>query len=114
MTDEGAPTKRAYDIAAGTQQVYEMILVDILEKAKLYTHHKHNLVLMGGCALNCVANSKIKGKNIWIMPSPGDAGSSLGASALKQGKINWKHPYLGHDINRHINPKEVVDDLLEN
>ena len=48
---------------------------------------------MGGCALNCVANSKIKGKNIWIMPS-GDAGSSLGASALKQGKIKWEHPYL--------------------
>ena len=22
---------------------------------------------MGGCALNCVANSKIKGKNIWIL-----------------------------------------------
>ena len=30
---------------------------------------KKNLILMGGCALNCVANSKIKGKNIWIMPS---------------------------------------------
>ena len=36
----------------------------------------------GWCALNCVANSKIKGKNIWIMPSPGDAGSSLGAKKM--------------------------------
>ena len=75
---------------------------------------KKNLILMGGCALNCVANSKIKGKNIWIMPSPGDAGSSLGASALKQGKIKWDNPYLGYNIERLINPKEVVDDLLEN
>jgi predicted NodU family carbamoyl transferase len=41
---------------------------------------------MGGCALNCVANSKIKGKNIWIMPSPGDAGSALGAAALMRKK----------------------------
>ena len=47
---------------------------------------KENLIIMGGCALNCVANSKIQGKNIWIMPSPGDAGSSLGAAALVQKK----------------------------
>ena len=33
---------------------------------------------------------------------------------MKQGKIKWEHPYLGYDISRHINPKEVVDDLLEN
>ena len=24
------------------------------------------------------------------------------------------HPYLGYDIDRYINPKEVVDDILEN
>ena len=102
---EGEPV----DIAASIQKLYEDELLKLVKMCP-----KKNLILMGGCALNCVANSKIKGKNIWIMPSPGDAGSSLGASALKQGKINWKHPYLGHDINRHINPKEVVDDLLEN
>ena len=97
------------DIAASIQKLYEDELLKLVKMCP-----KKNLILMGGCALNCVANSKIKGKNIWIMPSPGDAGSSLGASALKQGKINWKHPYLGYDISRHINPKEVVDDLLEN
>lgn len=97
------------DIAASIQKLYEDELLKLVNMCP-----KKNLILMGGCALNCVANSKIKGKNIWIMPSPGDAGSSLGASALKQGKINWEHPYLGYDISRHINPKEVVDDLLEN
>tara|TARA_Y100000992_G_scaffold301120_1_gene271252 strand:+ start:22 stop:1329 length:1308 start_codon:yes stop_codon:yes gene_type:complete len=102
---EGKPE----DIAASIQKLYEDELLKLVKMCP-----KKNLILMGGCALNCVANSKIKGKNIWIMPSPGDAGSSLGASALKQGKINWEHPYLGYDISRHINPKEVVDDLLEN
>ena len=102
---EGKPV----DIAASIQKLYEDELLKLVKMCP-----KKNLILMGGCALNCVANSKIKGKNIWIMPSPGDAGSSLGASALKQGKINWEHPYLGYDINGYINPKEVVDDLLEN
>ena len=102
---EGKPE----DIAASIQKLYEDELLKLVKMCP-----KKNLIIMGDCALNCVANSKIKGKNIWIMPSPGDAGSSLGASALKQGKINWKHPYLGYDINGYINPKEVVDDILEN
>jgi carbamoyltransferase len=69
---------------------------------------------MGGCALNCVANSKIKDKNIWIMPSPGDAGSALGAAALVyKKKLEWKHPYLGHNIDRAISAKDVVRELLK-
>jgi len=61
---------------------------------------------MGGVALNCVANSNVLTKyydNIWIMPNPGDAGSSLGAAAAVYGKhVNWKSPYLGTDI------KEII------
>ena len=70
---------------------------------------------MGGCALNCVANSKIKGKNIWIMPSPGDAGSALGAAALvRKKKLKWQNPYLGTLIGRGIDSQEVVKELLKN
>ena len=70
---------------------------------------------MGGCALNCVANSKIKGKNIWIMPAPCDAGSSLGAAALVlKEKLEWKHPYLGYNILKKINTNSVVKELLKN
>ena len=70
---------------------------------------------MGGCALNCVANSKIQGKNIWIMPSPGDAGSALGAAALvNKKKLKWVSPYLGYIIPRTIAPKNVVQELLKN
>jgi len=60
---------------------------------------------MGGCALNCKANSMITSnygfKEVWIMPNPGDAGSSIGV-AQKYNKqdwnLNWKTPYLGYDI----------------
>jgi len=104
------PKARPEDLAASIQDLYERELLKLVEMCP----HK-NLVIMGGCALNCVANSKIKGKNIWIMPSPGDAGSSLGAAALVlKKKLKWKHPYLGTFIGRSISSKEVVKELLEN
>ena len=68
---------------------------------------------MGGCALNCVANSKINGKNIWIMPSPGDAGSALGAAALVfKHKLVWKNPYLGTTILQNVPVSKVIQHLL--
>ena len=99
------PEGRPEDIAASIQWAYEIWLLDLIRD-----HCKHkNLILMGGCALNCVANSKIEGKNIWIMPNPGDAGSSLGAAARHYGKkLNWKGPYLGTNIENKINPTEVA------
>ena len=96
------------DIAASVQALYEKKFLKLVDMCP-----KKNLIIMGGCALNCLANSKIKNKNIWIMPSPGDAGNSLGAAALvKKKKLKWKHPYLGYDIRRKINVKEVVEHLI--
>ena len=105
------PNARNEDLAASAQALYERELLKIINK---YCKHP-NLVFMGGCALNCSANSKIKNKNIWIMPNPGDAGSSLGAAALALGKkLKWKDPYLGYDIKRNIDPKEVAQYLVDN
>jgi carbamoyltransferase len=104
------PEARSEDLAASIQDLYERELIKLVE---LCPHE--NLVIMGGCALNCVANSKIKGKNIWIMPSPGDAGSALGAAALVlKKKLKWNHPYLGTFIGRCINSQDVVKELLKN
>jgi carbamoyltransferase len=58
-------------------------------------------VYQGGVALNCLANRQLGNyfENIWIMPCPGDAGSSLGAAALAYGKrLHWRDAYLGHNI----------------
>ena len=96
------------DIAASVQALYEKKFLELVDMCP-----KKNLIIMGGCALNCLANSKIKNKNIWIMPSPGDAGNSLGAAALvKKKKLKWKHPYLGYNIRKEINVKEVVEHLI--
>ena len=104
------PNANNEDLALSIQVLYEKKFLELVRMCP-----KKNLILMGGCALNCLANSKIYGKNIWIMPSPGDAGSSLGAAALVQKKkLNWKHPYLGYNIQGQVNPKEVVKELLKN
>lgn len=104
------PDRSPEDIAASIQHAYELWLLELVDK---YCTHD-NLILMGGCALNCVANSKIKGKNIWIMPNPGDAGSALGAAARHYGgKINWNGPYLGTIIESDVNAAEVARHLYQ-
>lgn len=100
--------QRPEDIAASIQLWYEEKLLELVNRF-CGTTYKGNLIIMGGCALNCVANTRIAkifpNLNIWIMPNPGDAGSSLGAAAWAYGKkINWKNPYLGTNIGRHVHP----------
>jgi carbamoyltransferase len=74
----------------------------------------NNICYGGGVALNCVVNAKLQREypSLWIMPNPGDAGASLGAALLSYGgKVNFT-PYLGFDIKRYLDPKDVVDVLL--
>lgn len=88
------------NIAAAGQWITEKLIQDIMCKAAQLTG-SNNLVYMGGVALNCLANQYL-GRyfdDIWIMPNPGDAGSSLGAAALAYGgPLGWTGPYLGHNI----------------
>jgi carbamoyltransferase len=88
------------NIAAAGQWITERLIQDIMCKAAHLTR-SDNLVYMGGVALNCLANRYL-GRyfdDIWIMPNPGDAGSSLGAAALAHGgPVRWAGPYLGHNI----------------
>jgi carbamoyltransferase len=47
------------------------------------------------------------------MPNPGDSGSSLGAAAALYGKhIEWKGPYLGHDLGGAYPINEIVTGLI--
>lgn len=104
-----------FDIAAGTQAVYEALFIKILEKAKKLVPF-NNLVLTGGCALNCMANPIAAEfyDNIWIMPAPGDNGSAIGAVLAKENKhIDWPGPLLGYDMGYSATNREIVDHLLK-
>lgn len=102
------------DLAAGAQELTEELILNVMTRAKKFNWSK-NLVYMGGVALNCAANARIGNyfDNIWIMPCPGDAGSSLGAAALAIGcRINWRSAYLGHDIPGPYPVNGLLDRLL--
>lgn len=108
--------KDIYDIAAATQRAYEIVFAKMLHYAKHVTGNT-NLVLMGGCALNCVANNQAYNyfKNVWIMPNPGDAGSSIGAVLSHWNKhITWPGAFLGYDMGQQKSNEEIVDYLLNN
>lgn len=108
----------SFEIAAGTQYVYEHFFEKVLDKAKTLTKND-NLVLMGGCALNCLAN-RLAGdyfKNIWIMPNPGDAGSAVGAVLAKypDWRIEPRYftPFLGYDMGYSAKNEDIVKYLEE-
>jgi len=105
-----------YDIAAATQSVYELLFESTLQYALRLVNSK-NLVLMGGCALNCSANPIAYKyfENVWIMPAPGDSGSAIGAVLAHQKQaIEWPGVYLGYDIGYKTDNHEIVDYLLKN
>lgn len=98
------PNCSDFDLAKAAQKIIEDRVLAYAFHAKLLTG-SHNLVFMGGVALNCVANSNLFKvfDSIHIMPNPGDAGSSLGAAALEYYhqtglRVEWQGPYLGHNI----------------
>ena len=105
-----------FDIAAAVQVVYQSRLMEFVSMAKEITGKK-NLVFMGGCALNSSANTSLwlLFDMIWIMPNPGDAGSSLGAAAALYGKhLEWKTPYLGYDLGGNYPTDKIFSSLLIN
>jgi carbamoyltransferase len=102
-----------FDIAAATQKTYEFTLEQILEWAKKNTK-SNNLVLMGGCALNCSANHLAYKyfDDVWIMPNPGDAGSAIGAVlAHKKEHMPMDHAYLGYNIEGDYPVEEIINEL---
>lgn len=108
--------REQFDIAAAVQRVYEERLVNFMAKAQQLTK-KRKLVFMGGCALNCAANTMLWKifDDVWIMPNPGDAGSSLGAAAALYGKhLDWKGPYLGHDLGKKYPVNQIITELIKN
>ena len=94
-----------FDIGASAQKVLEDVILKIanhiFEKTKM-----KNLCFGGGVALNGVANYKILKEgpfdNIHIPPSPGDAGSAVGAAQYLY------HIYHKNSKNRYQNNAQLI------
>ena len=114
LPEDFLPNASSEDLAFSGQLLLEGLLTNILSRAKIMGRSK-NLVYGGGVALNCLAN-RLLGKyfdNIWIMPNPGDAGSSLGAALLGYGyPVDYTDSFLGYNIQGPYPVNKLLDSLL--
>ncbi len=107
-----------FTIAANVQAICEMEIQKIFDKLPTLVPETTNVCYSGGVALNCVANSQIVQKypNLWILPNPGDCGSSLGCAAYVNGKhldFMENGAFLGYNIEGDYPVKPVLDELLK-
>jgi carbamoyltransferase len=112
--DDFLPNADPANIASSAQYLVEAMIRDVMQQARKYGRST-NLVYGGGVALNCLANRFLGQyyEKIWIMPNPGDAGNSLGASCLAHGgRVNWRDSFLGHNIPGAYPVNEILDHLV--
>ena len=115
--DEIKTFQEKADLAAKAQDVFEKALIKIALWLSEKTGTK-NIAYAGGCALNCVANTKVleQGYDLFIPPAPHDGGTSVGCAiygAVECFKIkneyDWRFDYLGPDVNL-----EEITELVKN
>ena len=119
------------DLAYRIQKDYENYLIATCERALSKSRSK-NLVLTGGCALNCVANYKLlkslpKDINLYVEPVSDDSGVSMGGAMqvcdmnidckldnLYLGtQLKYDYELLDHEIEFNITVGEVAKLLVD-
>ena len=116
INDHYLSDAKDFDIACSIQAEAESMIGAVMRKAADFAW-SDNLVYMGGVALNCSANRLLGAyfNNVWIMPNPGDAGSSLGAAAFRlKRRLNWTNAYLGRDIPGPYPVNDILNELDSN
>jgi carbamoyltransferase len=100
------------DLAASVQARLEEVLLDLAAWLHDRTGSRR-LMLAGGVALNCVANSRLAEAgpyaDVWVQPAAGDAGTALGA-ALHAARDGGDTPVAmpGADLGRHWDDQEIA------
>lgn len=109
------------DVAATVQDAFEHNLWRWEQKIMdLAEGEKVNLVLTGGCALNCTANFKLvkRGRfnEVYIPPNPGDEGISLGIAyqlALENKAVSFKPLPHGNQSSSYGFPQDFSQQKIE-
>lgn len=113
--------RRSATIAASVQAHFEKVFLELVTDLKKKYPGFDNLILAGGCALNCLTNSRLLSekhfKNVFIPPFPNDEGIAMGAVlclAHRQGKIKFRtidinkvHAYLGRKKSGELSQEEI-------
>jgi carbamoyltransferase len=95
---QGDPLEERHrDIACSAQAIYEEAffhLLGILQKRSGMT----NLSLAGGCAMNSVANGKVRRvtpfRRVYVQPAAGDAGGAIGSAFAVWHELGGKRSFV--------------------
>ncbi len=100
-----------FDLAASIQKGFEQAYLAVIE-FWLKKTGCCNLVLSGGCALNCMANEKLLGmpslKNFYVFPGASDRGLSVGNAFLaSQALGKMPRPISSHFLGPVYKTREI-------
>ncbi len=111
--------KRHYDMAWALQKRLEDVSLHCAD----FLHQETGLETLsigGGCGLNCVMNEVLREKssfkNIWAVPAPHDAGTSIGAALWVQNHV-LKKPRKYIMENAYLGPSfgdKAIESVLKN
>ena len=118
------------DLASTVQVRLEEVLLELAGVLHERTGERA-LVLAGGVALNCVANSRLYEDgpfdDVWVQPAAGDAGTALGAAVHVAASLgdrpvpmataalgpSWSDDEIEETLRRAAVPHERPDDVAE-
>jgi carbamoyltransferase len=118
------------DLASTVQTRLEEVLLELTGWLHEQTGES-TLVLAGGVALNCVANSRVYEEgpfdDVWVQPAAGDAGTALGAAMYVADRLGdrvepmataalgpeWSDDEIEAALRTAALPYERVDDIAE-
>lgn len=119
--DDGLADPIHYIRAAGdVQKIFNNTILDLIKYLKSFDPSEENLVISGGCMLNCSANAEIEKqglfKNIYCFPATNDAGISLGTAYLNALEVcenketkRLEHVYLGINYPKSKTPLRLKE-----
>jgi carbamoyltransferase len=95
---EEHPSSSLYlEMSYRVQREFEANLFSVFDRAKAMYPHINQIILGGGCALNCTANAKILNKKyfseVYVTPFPGDESVGFGcayANAFENDLVDWR------------------------
>ena len=101
--------ERHRDIARSVQAMYEEAFLNVIQSSQS-RHGLTNLALAGGCAMNSVANGKVRRvtpfQRVYVQAAAGDAGGAIGAAFAVWHKLGgarsfvMDHAYWGPQFGR--------------
>ena len=88
---------RHRDIARSVQAMYEEAFFHLIRNAQA-RYGSTNLALAGGCAMNSVANGKVRRvtpfRRLYVQPAAGDAGGAIGAAFAHWHRLGGKRTFV--------------------